>query len=349
MLLVMLSTTAFSQLAEKGAIYASTYEGDIYKLSDDFKSRSLVLSTEFEKIAAMAIDSSGRVFVSDQFRLYELDLSNGNSNYLASLPDSLHVLDYMGTLAFDQNNQLYAIKSGTNGCGAAFLVYSYNFEQKEFKKWFGYGSSCPDGDAFTAMAFDPRTNIAYGLIRGSGELFRFDVDIEPVPPGINSERVVVSKGILSGYSWLLFGPKGDFYAFQEGQMVSISKTDGQVIQTTTGNFEYSAVATRLPLGRDIVSGVDDAAEASLIVYPNPATEEVVFAVYAKNGGLPRIEIVNSLGKIVHEEKQNFAAPSTHVSWNLHDFSGIKLSAGIYFARLIVGNKVVEVKKMLVLK
>ena len=345
---VILSTSSFSQLAEKGTIYASTREGDIYKLSDEFKSRSLVLSTGFEKLVSMGIDSSGRVFVSDQYRLYELDLSNGNSTYLASLPDSVHVLDNMGTLTFDQNNQLYTIKSGTNGCDVGILVYRYNFEQKEFKNLGGYGSSCrPPGDSFISMAFDPRTNGAYGLLMRSGELFRFDVSSDSVQLELNIIRDVVSSGTLIDYRTLFFGPRGDFYAFRADKMVSINKTNGQVIQTIAGNFEYSAVTTRLPIGSDIVSGIGKDIESILAVYPNPATDEVVFSVATKNGGSPRIEIANSLGKIVYERNQRFTVPATRFNWNLRDFSGLKVPAGIYFVRLMVGNKVVEVKKLLV--
>ena len=85
-------------------------------------------------------------------------------------------------------------------------------------------------------------------------------------------------------------------------------------------------------------------------YPNPfnPTTNIQFSVkQAKNVNL---SIYNMLGQKIQEMNyNNMSAGVYNYTWNAVDFNGARVSTGIYFYKLQVGDKYSNMKKMILLK
>jgi len=113
------------------------------------------------------------------------------------------------------------------------------------------------------------------------------------------------------------------------------------------------------------SGADDyevslpASGYNLSNYPNPfnPTTEISFNLTTNLHALPRIEIYNSKGQKVKvlECSNSFAAntrnsySSCSVTWNGLDENGKPVTSGVYYYKLISGDKELAANKMLLLK
>jgi len=85
-------------------------------------------------------------------------------------------------------------------------------------------------------------------------------------------------------------------------------------------------------------------------YPNPFNPSTVIQYRLKEPTDVKLTIYNILGqKVVTLVNQDQIAGNYKVQWNAKNEYGSKVSTGIYFYRLVAGNKFTEVKKMILLK
>lgn len=85
-------------------------------------------------------------------------------------------------------------------------------------------------------------------------------------------------------------------------------------------------------------------------YPNPFNPETTIAYQISKKAKVVIEIYNLKGqKIEYYQKYHEKAGNYEMIWNGKDENNKLINSGIYFYRLIVDNKVIETKKMILLK
>ncbi|MFC1726255.1 T9SS type A sorting domain-containing protein [candidate division KSB1 bacterium] len=85
-------------------------------------------------------------------------------------------------------------------------------------------------------------------------------------------------------------------------------------------------------------------------YPNPFNPETNINFLLKKAGKVRITVYNVLGQKVKSIIDEYRREGIHkVTWNGTNNYGDKVSSGVYFYRLIVNGKVLDTKKMLMVK
>ena len=98
--------------------------------------------------------------------------------------------------------------------------------------------------------------------------------------------------------------------------------------------------------------VSKPAEVSKVLsnYPNPFNPETVIKYSMKDDGNVNIIIYNVLGQKVKTLVISYKnSGSYEVKWDGKNNYGDKVSSGIYFYRLILDGKILDTKKMLMLK
>ncbi|UCG51734.1 MAG: T9SS type A sorting domain-containing protein [Candidatus Latescibacterota bacterium] len=91
-------------------------------------------------------------------------------------------------------------------------------------------------------------------------------------------------------------------------------------------------------------------EASLDrAYPNPFNPNIVLTYSLSVGGVVRLDVFDVNGRLVRRVTSGERPAGSHtVSWDAHDDSGIRVSSGVYFARLQFKN-VTQTRKIVLLK
>jgi hypothetical protein len=83
-------------------------------------------------------------------------------------------------------------------------------------------------------------------------------------------------------------------------------------------------------------------------YPNPFNPETVIPFQIAQDGAVRIAVYDITGHLVKTLlNTNLPAGAHSVVWNGADSSGRRVSAGMYFSRLLAGNQMVTRKMLLV--
>lgn len=105
----------------------------------------------------------------------------------------------------------------------------------------------------------------------------------------------------------------------------------------------SAVSTSFDFDSKLASIIDD---ASIIVFPNPANKELNIQLSAPEQGKISIRLVNAIGRVDYQTKFN-----VEVGYNqLHiDLSSLSLSSGLYFVEILLNDKNLAHKKIMIIK
>ncbi len=242
---------SYAQLASPGAIYAATSDGKIYELNEDFSQKRLVVETGIE-IVSMAISSEGQVFAVDGYKLYTLNFQTGSAEDVAPMPDIAGDLDYMGEIAIDRNDEIYVIKSSANNCSAAYYVYHFNADTKAFAKKWVHSYSCPDGSAFNSLAFDPYTNQPYGLLKGSGTVFGFEINDSESEDLVNSEKEVVGSTFGNEFDQLFFKQNGSLLLIGSTTIGLHNRFNGQITTYSDSlDLNYTSISSIFPAAESL--------------------------------------------------------------------------------------------------
>ena len=85
-------------------------------------------------------------------------------------------------------------------------------------------------------------------------------------------------------------------------------------------------------------------------YPNPFNPVTTIGFNLPEDGLVKVSVFNLLGQEVRTlVSSRLEAGSYKTTWNSLDNYGRKVSTGMYFYRLQVDNKIISMKKMVLLK
>lgn len=85
----------------------------------------------------------------------------------------------------------------------------------------------------------------------------------------------------------------------------------------------------LPPHNSLVSVVETSATKEVLLYPNPARDEVTLVWNGHNGGVGAVEVRNAVGQLVLNTTENFNAGQHRVELNLDS-----LTAGVYLVRVL---------------
>ncbi len=134
-----------------------------------------------------------------------------------------------------------------------------------------------------------------------------------------------------------------YYGTYNGKEPSVGKN-------AIGSYKILAIST------DGVVGVEDnklAIPTNFGLdqnYPNPFNPSTIIQYRLKEPTDVKLVIYNILGQqVMTIVNQVQKAGNYSVQWNAKDNYGSKVSSGVYFYRLVAGNKFTEVKKMMLLK
>jgi uncharacterized repeat protein (TIGR01451 family) len=155
---------------------------------------------------------------------------------------------------------------------------------------------------------------------------RMGNDVEWTFEAINLVPTIVSEAGSQGYVHFKIKPK-------PGYMV------GDIIPNTAQiYFDFNAPIITNTFETEFVAtlGVADFTTDNLIVYPNPATNQVSISVQNSADAIAEIRLTDMLGKVVFQQK------GTHTQTTI-DLSG--LSKGVYMLEVQTENKFSVVKKL----
>ncbi len=233
---ILLTCQVMGQLAQPGIIYASSSDGKIYELNEDYSQKSLLVQTDLEEIRSIAINSSGEVYAVDRDSLYGINLSTGESTPITATPTPNSQFD---AISFGHSDQLYVVEATVNSTFWHRLQV-YNFESGEFElqKWLS-----DNEDAFMpSLAIDPYTNTAYYLYRPPffDNILLGQVQDPPLTPKTTQ---------LDGVSWgvLHFDLQGRLAVVEWDRINYVDRFSGKVYaRKSKEQVAYTGIATILP-------------------------------------------------------------------------------------------------------
>lgn len=238
LLAVFFITTASAsnaQLASPGTIYASTSDGKIYELNEDYSQRVLVVQTDLEELRSIAINSWGELYAVDRDSLYAINLSTGEATAITAAPTPQ---SQFSTISFNQADQLYVVESTINSSFWHNLQsYSFELDQFEINKRLS-----DNDDAFiSSLAIDPYTNTHYYLYRPPffDNILLGEVQDSPLTPKM-TQLDDVSGGLLH------FDSQGRLAVVQYNMINYVDRFSGKVYaRETKAEFAYSDIASVL--------------------------------------------------------------------------------------------------------
>ncbi|MCK4358000.1 MAG: T9SS type A sorting domain-containing protein, partial [Candidatus Cloacimonetes bacterium] len=203
------------------------------------------------------------------------------------------------------------------------------------------------GGLFTSGDVVVGTWVLGGLAQGSPDiLFGYDLGYWPPPPP--PMQGIIEAG--QSYDWPL-------------TMYSYGQTPGTVLTADIIFTSDPDVGTiTIPVTLTIIgSGVDDVLDISTKLnqnFPNPfsTSTTISFNIATDLHRFSQIKIYNIKGQLVktlipmtNDNPRFTRGQMTTTEWDGKDENGNQVSSGIYFYRLQIGDKVIDVKKCLLLK
>ena len=119
-------------------------------------------------------------------------------------------------------------------------------------------------------------------------------------------------------------------------------------KTAAEELRFLGFSVSKPLKPSIISkNVDAILECN---HPNPFNPETKISFLLKKAGKVKVTIYNILGQKIKILVDDYRREGIHrITWDSKNDYGIKVSSGVYFYQLIFENKVIDTKKMLMLK
>ncbi len=81
-------------------------------------------------------------------------------------------------------------------------------------------------------------------------------------------------------------------------------------------------------------------------YPNPFNMETAIMLTVPPGESGQLDIFDIGGRLVQDYYLRGASSSQRLIWNARDYSGHEVKSGVYFYRLMVGDKILTDKMIL---
>jgi hypothetical protein len=322
--------------AEEGVLYGALgynppNSGSIVKIDTDKGNGTLIGSTGISSVPALAIKSTGEVFVADpgsDSRLWMVDASSGGSVIIG--PTGLYFPD---ALAFDVNDVLYAVDWG----GSLYTVDDSTAESTLI------GST---GLEVRGLAFDPTDNTLWASVRNEDSIFTINVST-------GSATLIGKTGLGGGTPGLCFDRWGNLYASKGGReepntLLSIDKSTGEGgVIGPIGFTSVSSLATRIdaaPVGIHTEATQFPASFTLQQNYPNPFNPTTSIGYSLPQSAFVTLKVYNVLGEevatLVSKEQ---VAGTFKIMW---DASG--RPSGLYIYRLTAGQYA-QTRMMLLLR
>jgi len=121
-------------------------------------------------------------------------------------------------------------------------------------------------------------------------------------------------------------------------------------KNSTGSYKILAISSDKVVGVDKMNPEIPTSFGLDQNYPNPFNPTTIIQYRLKEPTGVKLIIYNILGqKVITLVNQEQLAGNYSIQWNATNEYGSRVSTGIYFYRLVAGNKFTEVKKMILLK
>jgi subtilisin family serine protease len=130
-------------------------------------------------------------------------------------------------------------------------------------------------------------------------------------------------------------------------LLSVNTTDMQPdtlfaqIQMDAGPLGQHTFVVKLIVLEPV--GINSIALAEAKVFPNPFTDQINFSLFLPSAEKLSLQITNLSGRLVYVANQQMGAGLQKLSWNGTDLNGLKVSDGLYFYQIQIGNQLINGK------
>ncbi len=288
------------------------------------------------------IDSDDTDAISTSF-----GLSSGDSDFNAFAD-----IDQDGTVGV--NDLFLASRNlGTDGDGVFYKNAPY-FEGNngDAVVWLASEESASGAVTFTVQATGLSSLSAYSV---SMEVSPTDWELVEFSDELSTYMSVINLGRFSGYDGIFASAAVGARAFRGSELALMAITLMPRVEDPAepGLVAVAMVSGNGDLSSPVISAEDDMLPMTYTLsqnFPNPFNPTTSISFGLPASGYVKLAVYNILGREVRTLVSSpMEAGSYQAEWNSTDNIGRKISSGIYFYRLIVDNKVISTKKMILLK
>jgi hypothetical protein len=188
----------------------------------------------------------------------------------------------------------------------------------------------------------PPTNLS--VVQPAGDF----VHLSWNPPAEPVDGYYIYRSYKSNGEFTLINPA----PVSETTFIDSSLYEGAVyymvrsVKTIENNSGAFAKLSRGIIQNAIITSVenDELISSSLVVAPNPTSNNVNISITLAHEGIVSLEVYDSFGNIVKKFEPMYLAPGTHnIGWNLAINNGAKIQAGVYFVKLTTKNRIITQK------
>jgi PKD repeat protein len=187
----------------------------------------------------------------------------------------------------------------------------------------------------------------------------FALDRTQIEEGEQIRFTDISVGNVSGWEWDI-NADGQIDSFEQDPVIIFTQAGvyGLRLTVTIDGFEYSELQENIITVNPVVASEDEVASpplASVSTYPNPFYQEnmnrdiLIDVTMSKALSSPRLEVFNVRGQKIISIEINPQSLKQQITWDRTDFTGRKVSTGIYFTTLSAQGKVITSSRILIIK
>ena len=218
--------------------------------------------------------------------------------------------------------------------------------------WLASEKAASGAVTFTVQAAELSSLSAYSV---SLEVSPTDWEVLDFSDELSTYMSVINLGRFSGYDGIFASAAVGARAFRGSELALMAIT---LMPRVDNPVEPGLVAVAMVSGNGDVSSPIISSVAAMLPttytlsqnFPNPFNPTTSISFGLPASGYVKLAVYNILGREVRTLVSSpMEAGSYQTEWNSTDNIGRKISSGIYFYRLIVDNKVISTKKMIMLK
>lgn len=217
-------------------------------------------------------------------------------------------------------------------------IYAQRFDSLGTMSWASGGLSVCSGSGqhmFPSLAADGSGGFIFGwedTRNGSQDIFAQKIGADGVA------------------QWTVGGVPVSIAPGNQYQVTVVSSGDSAAVMVWTdfrsGNTDL--YAQRIPLPDSPF--LSHPAPRNLSASPNPARESTAFAFELPEAGAGALTVFDALGRRVRVVTQaEFSAGGHRASWDARDESGRRCPDGVYFARLVMGGRIVATRSVALMR